>query len=226
MSAGYPGTFPGALTTGYRNIGGVQKQRTGTAGYPGVFPGGLTTGYETIGAVQRDDAFTTIVSQVVESAWHDAAAVSQVAESAWNVATTVTQSVESAWNLAATVGQVAESAWDGRVPVSQSVESAWSGAATVSGVVESAWSAGGQVWGSVEFAWDILPAAEVGAQDGMYFDVGVMVDALQEVTERYRFRASGDQVQVRVVNEGGQVRIKRTRLGPGSSAQRSGPHAT
>lgn len=55
MSAGYPGTFPGALTTGYRNIGAVQRVKTGTAGYPGAFPGALTTGYETIGAVQKQE---------------------------------------------------------------------------------------------------------------------------------------------------------------------------
>lgn len=54
---GYPGTFPGALTTGYINIGGVQKQKTSTTlGYPGAFPGGLTTGYLGMGAVQKDIA--------------------------------------------------------------------------------------------------------------------------------------------------------------------------
>lgn len=56
MAAGYPGTFPGGLTTGYIIIGAVQKQVSGAAGYPGVFPGGLTTGYITIGAVQKNVA--------------------------------------------------------------------------------------------------------------------------------------------------------------------------
>lgn len=54
MAAGYPGIFPGGLTTGYKIIGAVQKQVSGAAGYPGVFPGGLTTGYTTIGAVQKN----------------------------------------------------------------------------------------------------------------------------------------------------------------------------
>ena len=49
---GFPGTFPGALTTGYLSIGAVQKQVT-SAGFPGTFPGGLTVGYLNIGAVQK-----------------------------------------------------------------------------------------------------------------------------------------------------------------------------
>lgn len=52
-TAGFPGAFPGGLTTGNLAIGAVQKQVTGAAGYPGVFPGGLTTGYLNIGAVQK-----------------------------------------------------------------------------------------------------------------------------------------------------------------------------
>ena len=56
MASGYPGVFPGGLTTGYLTIGAVQKQVASASGYPGVFPGGLTTGYLTIGAVQKQVA--------------------------------------------------------------------------------------------------------------------------------------------------------------------------
>lgn len=57
MASGYPGQFPRGLTTGYLNIGAVQKQSSNTAmGYPGLFPRGLTTGYRHIGAVQNDVA--------------------------------------------------------------------------------------------------------------------------------------------------------------------------
>lgn len=58
MSAGYPGTMPGGLTTGFDNIGAVDKLRTGAAGYPGVMPGGLSTGYTNIGAIQKDSDIT------------------------------------------------------------------------------------------------------------------------------------------------------------------------
>ncbi len=51
-TAGYPGVFPGGLTTGNLSIGAVQKG-TGAKGYPGVFPGGLTTGNLNTGAVQE-----------------------------------------------------------------------------------------------------------------------------------------------------------------------------
>jgi hypothetical protein len=53
-NSGYPGIFPGGLTTGYENIGAVRKANTNNAGYPGVFPAALTTGYRNIGAVQKD----------------------------------------------------------------------------------------------------------------------------------------------------------------------------
>ena len=48
---GFPGVFPGRLTTGNMNIGAVQFGRTGK-GFPGVFPAGFTTGTINIGAVQ------------------------------------------------------------------------------------------------------------------------------------------------------------------------------
>ena len=51
-TAGFPGTFPGALTIGYLSIGAVQKQVT-SVGFPGTFPGGLTIGYKNMGAVQK-----------------------------------------------------------------------------------------------------------------------------------------------------------------------------
>ena len=51
-TAGFPGTFPGELTTGYLSIGAVQKQVI-SAGFPGTFPGELTIGYKNIGAVQK-----------------------------------------------------------------------------------------------------------------------------------------------------------------------------
>ena len=55
-AAGNPGVMPGGFSTGYRNIGAVQKQKlSGTAGNPGVFPGGFTTGYTTIGALQKSE---------------------------------------------------------------------------------------------------------------------------------------------------------------------------
>lgn len=54
MSSGYPGIFPGSLSTGYVEIGAVQKQRTNAKGYPGTFPGGLSVGYLNIGAVGKE----------------------------------------------------------------------------------------------------------------------------------------------------------------------------
>jgi len=55
-SAGFPGTFQGGLTTGYKNIGACQKQKSNTTlGFPGVFQGGLTTCYKGIGAVQKNE---------------------------------------------------------------------------------------------------------------------------------------------------------------------------
>ena len=52
---GFPGTFPGGLSTGYLSIGAVQKNKSGTErGFPGIFPGGLTAGYLNIGAVQKE----------------------------------------------------------------------------------------------------------------------------------------------------------------------------
>lgn len=51
MTAGFLGTFPAGLTTGFQNIGAVQFGTTG-AGSLGVFPAGLTTGTMNIGAVQ------------------------------------------------------------------------------------------------------------------------------------------------------------------------------
>lgn len=62
MASGYPGQFPGGLTTGYENIGAVRKTKTGTAGYPGIFPGGLSTGSTNIGAVQKDVAVSPPVT--------------------------------------------------------------------------------------------------------------------------------------------------------------------
>lgn len=53
-NSGYPGQFPGGLTTGYENIGAVRKANTNSAGFPGTFPGALTTGYRNMGAVQKD----------------------------------------------------------------------------------------------------------------------------------------------------------------------------
>ncbi len=56
-SSGFPGAFPGGFTTGFMNIGAVQKDKSGTElGFPGDFQGGFTTGYLSIGAVQRDVA--------------------------------------------------------------------------------------------------------------------------------------------------------------------------
>jgi hypothetical protein len=51
---GYPGVFPGGLTTGYTSIGAVQRQNSSALGYPGIFPGGFSTGYTNIGAAQAD----------------------------------------------------------------------------------------------------------------------------------------------------------------------------
>ncbi len=50
-TAGYPGVFPGGLTTGNERIGACGTLSAGL-GYPGVFPGALTTAHMTIGAVQ------------------------------------------------------------------------------------------------------------------------------------------------------------------------------
>lgn len=50
---GFPGQFQAGLTTGYKNIGAVQKQNASNAGFPGTFQAGLTTGYTNIGAVQK-----------------------------------------------------------------------------------------------------------------------------------------------------------------------------
>ena len=61
---GFPGTFPGGLTTGFENIGAVQKQKTNaTLGFFGVAPGGLTTGYRGIGAIQKDLAATNTTTE-------------------------------------------------------------------------------------------------------------------------------------------------------------------
>ena len=60
MASGFPGIFPGGLTTGYVNIGAVQKNKSGTErGFPGTFPGELTTGYLNIGAVQKQVSIIT-----------------------------------------------------------------------------------------------------------------------------------------------------------------------
>lgn len=50
---GYPGVFPGGLTTGFKIIGGAQKTITGAAGYPGTYPAGLTSSGMDIGAAQK-----------------------------------------------------------------------------------------------------------------------------------------------------------------------------
>lgn len=62
-TVGFPGAFPGGLTTGNLAIGAVQKQVT-SAGFPGTFPGGLTIGYRNIGAVQKAVAAAGGVSLV------------------------------------------------------------------------------------------------------------------------------------------------------------------
>jgi len=60
MSAvGFPGVFPGALTTGYLHIGAVQSQVV-SVGFPGTFPATLTIGYLNIGAVQKPFAYGLI----------------------------------------------------------------------------------------------------------------------------------------------------------------------
>lgn len=64
-SAGYPGSFPGGLTTGFRVIGASQKVVTGTSGYPASFPGGLTTGNYDIGAVQKNVVTNTTVTYLL-----------------------------------------------------------------------------------------------------------------------------------------------------------------
>lgn len=67
MSQGWPGIFPGALTTGYQNIGAVGKNRNGL-GWPGLFPGGLSTGSTNIGAVQKPDPITgTLASTLADT---------------------------------------------------------------------------------------------------------------------------------------------------------------
>ena len=60
-SKGFPGDFPGFLTTGYANIGAVQKQKTNSRGWPGIFPGNQCTGFTNIGAVQKQ-ASTPVAS--------------------------------------------------------------------------------------------------------------------------------------------------------------------
>ena len=57
--AGFPGSI-GTTTTGYKNIGAVQKQSASNAGFPGAF-GTTTTGYRNIGAVQKDVASGVVV---------------------------------------------------------------------------------------------------------------------------------------------------------------------
>lgn len=52
-TAGFPGVFQASLTTGFRNIGAVQKGSS-SAGFPGTFQAGLTVSYWNIGAVQKD----------------------------------------------------------------------------------------------------------------------------------------------------------------------------
>ena len=59
MASGFPGQFQGGYTTGYLNIGAVQKDKTGTErGFPGSFQGGYTTGYINIGAAQKEVTIT------------------------------------------------------------------------------------------------------------------------------------------------------------------------
>ena len=59
-SKGFPGLFPGSFTTGYVNIGAVQKNKSGTErGFPGTFSGELTIGYLNIGAVQKQVSIIT-----------------------------------------------------------------------------------------------------------------------------------------------------------------------
>ncbi len=61
---GFPGTFPGGLTTGYTTIGAVPQLRTGTLGFPGTFQASLSTGYTNIGAVQKLEAAATGVKRL------------------------------------------------------------------------------------------------------------------------------------------------------------------
>lgn len=57
---GFPGTFQAGFTTGFQNIGAVQKDPgSATSGFPGTFQAGLTVGYRNIGAVQKDVASVT-----------------------------------------------------------------------------------------------------------------------------------------------------------------------
>lgn len=51
---GFPGVFPGGLTTGFLSIGAIQKDNGSSFGFPGAIPGGLTLGYLNIGAVQKE----------------------------------------------------------------------------------------------------------------------------------------------------------------------------
>ena len=65
---GFPGSFQGGLTTGYRMIGAVLNlKNTASKGFPGAFQGGLSTGYRTIGAVQTQyvaPSVTTFLSRL------------------------------------------------------------------------------------------------------------------------------------------------------------------
>jgi hypothetical protein len=62
--AGFPGAFQAGTTTGYINIGAVQKNVT-QAGFPGTFQNGTSTGYLDIGAVQKNQGNVVVAKGIM-----------------------------------------------------------------------------------------------------------------------------------------------------------------
>lgn len=62
----------------------------------------------------------------------------------------------------------------------------------------------------------------MSAQNGIYFDEPVDVQQAQELVDRRRFEASGDYVQIRLVNTQGRVTLSEVAVTPQAGRTRYG----